>query len=142
MKSKNNIYTPSYFMKRMKDSGYGIWKIFDKYGPHDSRYWSMMIDPGGFSVWITCYFNKEELNDVYFELDDGGIRIPKKLLIKTRSIETIISNLISFGIDNNAPFDSSLININMGNDPGEKTGKTAETAEETLAERQRCDAGR
>lgn len=133
MKTKNNIYTPSYFMKRMKDSGYGIWKIFDKYGPHDSRYWTMMIDPGGFSVWITCYFNKEELNDVYFELDDGGIRIPKKLLIKTKSIETIISNLISFGIDNNAPFDSSLININMVNEPREEITGGTETAEKTAA---------
>ena len=131
MKSKNNIYTPSYFMKRMKDSGYGIWKIFDKYGPHDSRYWTMMIDPGGFSVWITCYFNKEELNDVYFELDDGGIRIPKKLLIKTKSIETIISNLISFGIDNNAPFDSSLININMVDGTGEQTDKTSKDSKDT-----------
>lgn len=99
-------------MKRMKDNGYGIWKIFDKYGPHDSRYWTMLIDPGGFSVWVTCYFNREELNDVYFELDDGGNRIPKKLLIQTASIETIISNLMKFGIDNGSPFNSSLIDIN------------------------------
>jgi len=116
MKVRNNLYTPSYFMKRMKDNGYGIWKVFDKYGPHDSRYWTMLIDPGGFSVWVTCYFNKEELNDVYFELDDGGNRIPKKLLIKTASIETIISNLMKFGIDNETKFDSSIMDINNLND--------------------------
>ena len=120
---KNNIYTPSYFLKRMKDNGYGIWKIFDKYGPHDSRYWTMIIDPGGFSVWVTCYFNKHELNDVYFELDDGGNRIPKKLLIKTLSIETIISNLLSFGVDNTEPFDSSLIMINKDDGTQEFTRK-------------------
>jgi len=129
-KSKNNIYTPSYFMKRMKDSGFAIWKMFDKYGPHDSRYWTMMLDPGGFSVLITCFFNKEELDDVYFELDDGGCRIPRKLLIQTQSIETIISNLISFGVDNTESFDSSLIAINNGDGQHQFTKKTAPEAQE------------
>lgn len=115
MKQKNNIYTPSYFMKRMKDAGYSIWKIFDKYGPHDSRYWTMLIDPGGYSVWVTCHFNKDEINDVMFELDDGGNYIPRRLMIKTASVETIISNLYKFKIDNQ-PFDSSLIDINKNDD--------------------------
>ena len=115
-KPKNNIYTPSYFLKRMKDNGYGIWKVFDKYGPHDSRYWTMLLDPGGFSVWITCHFNREELNDVYFELDDGGRQIPRRFMIKTLSIETIISNLLSFGVDNSEPFNSSLLDINNLNE--------------------------
>lgn len=126
MKQKNNVYTPSYFMKRMKDSGYAIWKIFDKYGPHDSRYWTMLIDPGGFSVWVTCYFNKDELNDVFFELDDGGARIPKRLRIKTASVETIISNLMAFGVDN-TPFDSSLIDVNNKDDRLSTTSRKATT---------------
>jgi hypothetical protein len=100
----------------MKDNGYGIWKVFDKYGPHDSRYWTMLLDPGGFSVWITCHFNREELNDVYFELDDGGRQIPRRFMIKTLSIETIISNLLSFGVDNSEPFNSSLLDINNLNE--------------------------
>ena len=124
MKQKNNVYTPSYFMKRMKDSGYAIWKIFDKYGPHDSRYWTMLIDPGGFSVWVTCYFNKDELNDVFFELDDGGARIPKRLRIKTASVETIISNLMAFGVDN-TPFDSSIIDVNNKDDRLSTTSRKA-----------------
>lgn len=110
--TKNNIYTPSYFMKRMKDSGYGIWKIFDKYGPHDSRYWTMLIDPGGYSVWVTCHLNRDELNDVCFELNDGGVRIPRNFIIKTASMQTLMNNLLQFGIENNDTFDSSLININ------------------------------
>lgn len=126
MKQKNNVYTPSYFMKRMKDSGYAIWKIFDKYGPHDSRYWTMLIDPGGFSVWVTCYFNKDELNDVFFELDDGGARIPKRLRIKTASVETIISNLMAFGVDN-TPFDSSIIDVNNKDDRLSTTSRKATT---------------
>ena len=132
-KTKNNIYTPSYFMKRMKDNGYGVWKMFDKYGPHDSRYWTMMIDPGGYSVLVTCYFNKEELDDVYFELDDGGNRIPRKLLIQTQSAETIISRLISFGIDNNSVFDSSLIDINNNDDRRENTARATGQVQEAGA---------
>ena len=100
-KRKNNPYTPSYFVKRMKDSGFEVWRMFDQYGEHDSRYWSVMVDPGGHSVWITCYLNKEERKDFWFELDDGGVNIPKKLLLKTESVETIISRLIKFGINNN-----------------------------------------
>lgn len=116
MKVRNNLYTPSYFMKRMKDNGYGVWKIFDKYGPHDSRYWTMLIDPGGYSVYVTCYFNRDELKDVCFELNDGGVRIPRNFIIKTESVQTFINNLLQFGIDNGPVFDSSLIQINKGND--------------------------
>lgn len=129
MKPKNNIYTPSYFMKRMKDAGYSIWKIFDKYGPHDSRYWTMLIDPGGYSVWVTCHFNRDEINEVTFELDDGGNYIPQRLKIKTASVETIISNLYKFKVDNQ-PFDSSIIdinNINASKKP-KRTGKVSEKA--------------
>ena len=122
--TKNNIYTPSYFMKRMKDNGYGIWKIFDKYGPHDSRYWTMLIDPGGYSVWVTCHLNREELKDVCFEINDGGVRIPRNFIIKTASVQTFINNLLQFGIENSETFDSSLIDINKYNDRGKtKTSK-------------------
>lgn len=117
-------------MKRMKDAGYRIWKMFDKYGPHDSRYWTMLIDPGGYSIWVTCHFNKDEINDVMFELDDGGNYIPRRLMIKTASIETIISNLYKFKIDNQ-PFDSSLIEINNEDDRQTKKRSEPETTEAT-----------
>lgn len=127
--TKNNIYTPSYFMKRMKDNGYGIWKIFDKYGPHDSRYWTMLIDPGGYSVWVTCHLNREELKDVCFEINDGGVRIPRNFIIKTASVQTFINNLLQFGIENSETFDSSLIDINKYNDRGQ-----TKTSQEVLQE--------
>ena len=113
---KNKISTPSYFIKRLKDNGYYVWRMFDKYGPHDPRRWTVLIDPGGFSIWITCYTNKTEQNDVLFEMHDGGIRIPKNLHIKTESIESIISYLIKFGIENRDVFDSSLSRLNTNDD--------------------------
>lgn len=115
-------------MKRVKDSGFGIWKMFDKYGPHDSRYWSMIIDPGGYTIWVTCYLNREELDDVCFEFNDGGVRIPRNFIIKTSSIETIISNLLGFGIDNTQTFDSCLIDINKYD--GKQKSETSQASEE------------
>lgn len=109
---KNKISTPSYFIKRLKDNGYYVWRMFDKYGPHDPRRWTVLIDPGGFSVWITCYTNKLERDDTLFEIHDGGIRIPKNLHIKTQSIEPVISYLIKFGVENKQIFDSSLGRLN------------------------------
>ena len=121
---KNKISTPSYFIKRLKDNGYYVWRMFDKYGPHDPRRWTIIVDPGGFSVWITCYTNKSEQHDVLFEMHDGGIRIPKNLHIKTESIEPIISYLIKFKIENRQVFDSSLGRINTYDESGKtKTTK-------------------
>lgn len=123
-------------MKRMKDNGYGIWKIFDKYGLHDNRYWTMLVDPGGYSVWITCYFNLEEKGDVAFEMDDGGKNIPRRLMIKTSSIETIISKLIRFGITNNSEhIDSSLITINKVDDQKPEQERSGKSRGETTSEK-------
>jgi hypothetical protein len=129
-KTKNNIYTPSYFMKRMKDNGFGTWKMFDKYGPHDSRYWTMILDPGGYSVWVTCYLNRDELKDVCFELNDGGVNIPRNFILKTDSIQTFINTLLTFNVQNTQIFDSSLIDVNSIN--GEQ--QRASTTEKTQAE--------
>ena len=139
---KNKISTPSYFIKRLKDNGYYVWRMFDKYGPHDPRRWTVLIDPGGFSVWITCYTNKMEQDDVLFELHDGGIRIPKNLHIKTQSIEPVISYLIKFGVENKQIFDSSLGRLNNSDEQQRDTrtsgrkrsihpGEEAEKAEDS-----------
>ena len=126
-KTKNNIYTPSYFMKRMKDNGYGTWKMFDKYGPHDSRYWTMILDPGGYSVWVTCHLNRDELKDVCFELNDGGIRIPRNFILKTSSIQTFINTLLTFNIQNERTFDSSLIDVNNSDGEEQRTRQCQQT---------------
>ena len=111
MKRKNNPYTPSYFIKRLKDSGYNVWRMFDDYGDHDSRYWTLLVDPGGSSVWITCYLNKEERKDYWFELDDGGINAPRKLLLKTESVETVINRMISFGIEPQSNSEANRVKV-------------------------------
>ena len=101
-KTKNSIKTPSYFIKRLKDSGFIVWKIFDDYGIHDPRCWTVLVDPKGSSVFITCFLNKDFMGEVMFELNDGGQKIPKNLSIKTESLEVIIIHLVNAGVNNNA----------------------------------------
>lgn len=133
-KTKNNIYTPSYFMKRMKDNGFGTWKMFDKYGPHDSRYWTMILDPGGYSVWVTCHLNRDELKDVCFELNDGGVNIPRNFILKTDSIQTFINTLLTFKVQNTQIFDSSLIDVNSIDGEQQRTSTTEKTQTEVHQE--------
>jgi len=94
-------------MKRLRDNGFIVLKLFNGYGQHDPRRWTVLVDPGGVSVFITCFHNKEFLNDIMFELNDGGVRICKNYSIKTDSIEVIISYLLEKGINNkpeNSPY--------------------------------------
>ena len=45
----NKITTLSYFVKRLKDSGYVVYKMFDEYSEADPRNWTVLIDPGNAS---------------------------------------------------------------------------------------------
>lgn len=101
-KISNKIKTAGYFIKRLKDSGFVVFKIFNAYGDTDPRRWTILIDPGVSSVYITCYTNKNEINEVLFELDDGGNLFPKGTYFKTESIETLVTLLINKGVNNDA----------------------------------------
>lgn len=99
--SKNKIKTPSYFIKRLRDNGFITFRLFDRYAKEDPRRWTILVDPSGASVFITCYQNKDFLNDIMFELNDGGQRFNKNYSLKTESIEVIIKYLITKGVSNN-----------------------------------------
>ena len=95
---KNSIATGGYFLNRLKDSGFIAIRVFTDYGQHDPRKWTMMVDPSGHSLLITCYINKDNRGDIGFEFNDGGNCFPKNYMIKTKSMEIIITNLIQKGI--------------------------------------------
>lgn len=100
----NKLTTLGYFVKRLRDSGYVIDKVFTSYGQADPRAWTIVIDPGVASVMCTCYVNDPMLGETYFEIHDGGQFIPNRLFkIKTSSIEVFVSHLVEFGINNKAP---------------------------------------
>lgn len=97
----NKITTLSYFVKRLKDSGYVVYKIFDAYSEADPRNWTVLIDPGYASIYCTCYVNhKDMFGETFFEFYDGGQYLPERFKLKTDSIEVIISYLVKYGINN------------------------------------------
>lgn len=98
MKTKNKITTGGYFLRRLRDSGFIAIRMFNKYGLHDPRKWTMLIDPGGYSLMITCYVNKDFPGDVVFEFNDGGNRFPKNYNLKTQSMEIVVTTLIEKGV--------------------------------------------
>jgi len=98
--AKNKITTCSYFIKRLRDSGYVVDRVYDGYGTHDPRSWTALIDPGMSSIFVTCFNNKTELGEEFFEMYDGGQYIPDAFKINTSSIEVIVEYLVKFGINN------------------------------------------
>ena len=98
MKTKNKVTTQGYFLSRLRDSGFIAIKLFDKYGQHDPRKWTIMIDPAIHSLIVTCYDNKEFRGDTVFEFNDGGNKFVKNYNLKTKSMEIIITTLIERGI--------------------------------------------
>jgi hypothetical protein len=94
---KNSITTGGYFLSRLRDSGFIAIRLFKEYGMHDSRKWTIMVDPSGHSLIITCYVNKEAPGEVIFEFNDGGNKF-KNFNLKTQSMEVIITTLIERGV--------------------------------------------
>lgn len=99
MKKKiNNISTGGYFLSRLRDSGFIAIRLFKDYPIHDPRKWTIMVDPGGHSLIITCYVNNGGIGDISFEFNDGGNKFPKNYNLKTKSMEIIITALIERGV--------------------------------------------
>ena len=97
-RQQNKIKTPGYFIKRLRDNKYGVLRIFQNYGLHDSRRWTVLIDPGGSSIFVTCYNNKNFNDEIMFEFNDGGNFFPKNFSISTESIEVVVQLLIDKGV--------------------------------------------
>lgn len=94
MKQKNKITTCGYFLRRLRDSNFIAIRLFKDYGMQDPRKWTIVVDPTGASVFITCYVNKEYVGEVFFEINDGGCKFPKNYNLKTQSMEIVITTLL------------------------------------------------
>lgn len=101
----NKLNSQGYFIKRLRDSGYIVNRVDLDYSYSDPRGWTIIIDPGGASVFCTCFFNankddikESNLGENYFEMYDGGQFLPSKIKLCTNSIEVILSFLNQYGI--------------------------------------------
>ncbi len=97
-RQQNKIRTPGYFIKRMRDSGFATLRVFQSYGEHDPRRWTILVDPSRASIYITCYNNKSFVDEVMFEFNDGGNLFPKNYSVSTESIEVIVQHLVDRGV--------------------------------------------
>ena len=96
---KNKVTTSGYFIKRLRDNGYNVNRIFSDYSSEDSRRWTIMVDPDKSALYITCYVNYDWSGDFKFELNDGN-RF-KNYQLRTDSMEVIITKLIEKNITPN-----------------------------------------
>jgi hypothetical protein len=97
-RQQNKIKTPGYFIKRLRDNKFCVLRVFQKYGIHDCRRWTVLVDPGGSSIFVTCYNNKNFNDEIMFEFNDGGNFFPKNFSLSTESIEVIVQLLVDKGI--------------------------------------------
>ena len=119
---KNKISTLGYFMKRLKDNNFVVWKIFNKYAQHDPRVWTVMINPGEESMFITCYVNANERGaDPVFELHDGMSLFRNYAKIQTKSMEVIIKYILQRGVQP----DSKTFRVNDNEQSNTETHVTA-----------------
>ena len=95
--------TLSYFVKRLRDSGYVVDELYTRYGDMDARQWTVVIDPGNASVFCTMIENKNMIGEKYFDFWDSGQFFPPNRKIKTSSVEVLIEMLVQAGINNKHP---------------------------------------
>lgn len=102
--SRNKLSTPGYFIKRLKDNKFTTFKVFGNYSSLDPRKWTILIDPGVSSVFVTCFENKTQDKEVLFEFNDGGRLFPKNFSLKTESIEIVVTTLLGAGVQQREDF--------------------------------------
>jgi hypothetical protein len=95
---KNKLKTPGYFIKRLKDNDFVTLRIFDKYDTSDPRRWTVLVDPTGASVFITCFENMPFKGEYLFSFDDGNQCFKGNFSLKTDSIEVVVQRLLSAGV--------------------------------------------
>ena len=95
---KNKLKTPGYFIKRLKDNDFVTLRIFDKYSESDPRKWTVLIDPSGASVYVTCFENTPFKGEYLFQFNDGNQMFKNSFSLKTDSIEVVVQKLLKSGV--------------------------------------------
>tara|TARA_R100001163_G_C5023382_1_gene165604 strand:- start:27 stop:368 length:342 start_codon:yes stop_codon:yes gene_type:complete len=105
---KNKLKTPGYFIKRLKDNDFVTLRIFNKYSESDPRKWTVLIDPSGSSVYVTCFENTPFKGEYLFQFNDGNQMFKGNLSLKTDSIEVVVQKLLKSGVRQKS--DSDFLN--------------------------------
>lgn len=85
---KNNLYTKSYFIKRLTEARYFVTRLVDTYHQDDDRYWTINIrNTDGNIAILTCVKNA---NSFYFRVNGPNDSNTK---IETLSMNVIFDTL-------------------------------------------------
>ena len=95
---KNKLRTPGYFIKRLKDNDFVTLRVFNKYNHQDPRRWTVLVDPSGASVYITCFENTPFKGEYLFNFNDGNQLFKSNFSLKTDSIEVVVQRLLQSGV--------------------------------------------
>jgi hypothetical protein len=96
--TKNKLKTAGYFIKRLRDSGFETVRVYNGYGEQDPRKWTVLVDPGNSSVFITCFENRPFKGEFLFEFNDGNQYFKNNASLKTHSIEVVVRKLVDAGV--------------------------------------------
>lgn len=96
--TKNKLKTAGYFIKRLRDNGFETVRTFNGYSDLDPRKWTVLVDPGRSSVYITCYANISFNGEYMFAFDDGNQVFRNNYSLKTHSIEIVVNKLLESGV--------------------------------------------
>jgi hypothetical protein len=97
--TKNKLKTAGYFIKRLRDSGFETVRTFNGYSDSDPRKWTVLVDPGQSSVFITCYENSSFKGEYMFAFEDGNRFFRNNYSLKTHSIEIVVNKLLESGVN-------------------------------------------
>ena len=99
--ANNNLYTKSYFKKRLYEAGIRVSDVWSgrerefvlEYDDADERYWTVLIDGGNTNILCTCVRSGDEIrfNFVY----PGCVRLD----VITQSMGTVLATICGV-IDN------------------------------------------
>jgi hypothetical protein len=95
---KNKITTQGYFIKKLRDSGFFVERVYSKYNKDDSRKWTVVVNPTNESIFITCRDNGEWPWRGLYEFDDSGTIIPRGFHINTESTGVVVKHLQQFNV--------------------------------------------
>ena len=91
--SNNHLYTRGYFRKRLLEAGITSKILLGNYREGDSRYWTLSLF-GDDNIFCTCH--KNDKDEYYFEFWDGWQKIKNTHIIRTESMNVIISQLFAW----------------------------------------------
>lgn len=96
---KNKITTQGYFVRRLRNEGYYVSRVYDRYSDNDRRKWTIAINPGTDSIFITCVDKGDWPHRGMYRIDDNGSTFPHNFYINTESVDVMMKHLDDFKVE-------------------------------------------